>query len=434
MTKESPPARDRVRIEQIVYPGRSLARRRGKVVFTDEGLPGELVEVEITRDRKDFSEARTVGVLEPSAHRRDPRCEHYRVCAPYQILDYGFQVEVKQKQAEDMLGSRLGPGPGRWTVKPSPRPWGYRNRARFHLLGKPGALSLAYNRPGSVEDYVPVSACFLISDRMNGFLASALRILNSSRTIEVRDIEVRETASGSELLLVLTGNKLRPDSLPPSIVPELRKDFPLSGLVWLSESRSCISETIVSGSGYIDEEAGGVHYRLGARSFFQVNRFLLEDALTEVRRAAAESGAGRIADLYCGVGTFGLALAAGAVDVQGVESDPVNAELLLQNVRRNGLSNFTVRPGTAEDWIGRVLAGKPDLVLVDPPRRGLGPRVTRPLTQSPPPRLVYLSCDPATLGRDLESLRSVYALSRATVFDFFPQTPHIETLIVLDRR
>ncbi len=434
MADESSPLRDRVRIERVVYPGRSLARRRGKVIFTDEGLPGELVEVEITRDRADFSEARTVGVLEPSVDRREPRCEHYRACSPYQVMDYGLQVEIKRRQVGDMLGPRLGLDPGVWTVKPSPQPWGYRNRARFHLMGKPGALTLAYNSPGSVRDYVPVGTCSLVSDRMNELLTSALRILNASRTTTVRDIEARETGSGSELLLVLAGGKFRTDALPRSLVPELKKHFPLRGLVWLAETRSRVMETIVHGLGYIEEQAGGVRYRLGARSFFQVNRFLLEDVLTEVRRVAAESGARRVADLYCGVGTFGLALAAGAEDVQGVESDPVNTALLSQNIQRNGIANFTVRQGTAEEWISRVLAGKPDLVMVDPPRKGLGSLITGPLVQSPPPRLLYLSCDPATLGRDLKSLRNAYSLRRAEVFDFFPQTPHIETLVVLERR
>jgi 23S rRNA (uracil1939-C5)-methyltransferase len=434
MTKASHPVRDRVRIEQVVFPGRSLARREGKVLFTDEGLPGEQVEVEIIKDRNDFSEGRTVSVLEPSALRREPRCEHYKTCGIYQVMDYGFQVEIKRKQLGDILGSRLGLGPEVWTTHPSPRPWGYRNRARFHLLGKPGGLTLAYNQPGSRRNYVSVRACSLVSDRMNELLNAALRILNASRTEAVRDIEVRETASGSELLLILMGSGRGADVSPPSLVPELKNRFPLRGVVWLSEGRSRISETIIHGLGYINEEVGGLRYRLGARSFFQVNRFLLPDALTEVKRAAAEAGVRRIADLYCGVGTFGLALAIGAEDVQGVEPDPLNTAFLLENVGRNRLTNVTVRAGTAEEWIGRILSEKPDLVMVDPPRRGLGRSVIGALVQSPPPRLLYMSCDPATLARDLKTLLKVYALARAAVFDFFPQTPHIETLCVLDRR
>ncbi len=424
----------RVRVEDVVYPGKALARREGKALFTDEGLPGELIEVVVLKEKTGHIEATTVDVVEPSPRRRGPRCEHYRACSPYQVMEDAFQLEIKHRQLQEILGRRLGSAAPVVEVRPSPRTWGYRNRVRFHLLGRPGGLSLAYNIPGSDRDYVALEHCHLISEQMGAVLTAALDVLNESGTAGIEDIEVREPGAGGEVLLVLAGAGLGADRLPPALGPELKKRFPLSGVVALARSRSGTQETTVYGRDFVEETAGAVVYRLGARSFFQVNRFLIEEALETARELAGGLGRARVADLYCGVGTFGLALAGRVAAVEGVESDPANLGFLARNIRANGVSNFLIRAGTAEDWIGKVLAGRPDLVLVDPPRRGLGPRITDPLLASPPPRVLYLSCDPSTLVRDLVPLATRFDLRRVMLFDFFPQTPHIETLCWLERR
>jgi 23S rRNA (uracil1939-C5)-methyltransferase len=403
------------------------------VVFTDEGLPGELVEVRVTKERPNYIEGRTERVVEASPRRRPARCGHYKACSPYQVIDHPFQIEVKTRQVEELLGRGLGIGPVSPAVKPSPEIWGYRNKARFHLIGREGHLAPAYHEPDSTRTYVRVESCHLISERMNGLLAAALEMLNAARVTAVRDIEVKETADGGEMLLVLSGAKYSKTALPAALGPSLKKRFPLGGIVWLTENGERVSEVILGGKDFIEEKAGGLTYRLGARSFFQVNRFLLEDTLGLVCGAAAEAGARRIADLYCGLGTFGLALAAGAEEVWGVESDPANIAFLQQNVRLNKADNFRLGRGTAEDWAGRILAEQPDLVIVDPPRKGLGPRVVGPILQSPPPWLFYLSCDPATLVRDIKGLLTRYKLERLWLLDFFPHTPHIETLSLLAR-
>jgi 23S rRNA (uracil1939-C5)-methyltransferase len=433
MPDESGPPSFSVRIEKIVYPGRSLAGHRGKVVFTDEGLPGELVEVTVTKERPNYLEARTVLVQEASPQRRPARCDHYRACSPYQVIDYPLQTELKTGQVQDLLGRQLGVEPGAMAVKPSPEIWGYRNKARFHLIGREGHLAPAYHEPDSTRSYVPVGTCHLISERMNGLLASALELLNAAKVTAVKEVEVKETADGGEMLLILAGKKFTRAAVPATLGPKLKKLFPLCGLIWLTETGERTAEVILHGRDFLQERAGGLAYRIGARSFFQVNRFMLEETLGLIRTAAREAGARRIADLYCGLGTFGLALAAGAEEVWGVESDPGNIAFLEQNVRLNKADNFHLGRGTTEEWAGRILAGKPDLVIVDPPRKGLGPRVVGPILKSPPPWLFYLSCDPATLARDLKSLLTRYKLERLWLLDFFPHTPHIETLSLLAR-
>ncbi len=434
MSPDVPRLHFRVRVEDVVYPGRALARREGKALFTDEGLPGELVEVAVLKEKTGHIEAATIDIVEPSPRRRIPRCQHYRACSAYQVMEDGLQIEIKRRQLEGILGRRLGSAAPAVEVKPSPRTWGYRNRGRFHLVGEPGSLSLAYNVPGSDRDHVALEHCHLVSDAMAALLTAALGALNESRAAGIDDIEVREAGSGGEMLLTLSGGRFEADRLPPGLGPELAKRFPLSGIVWLTRSRSGDRESVVSGRDYVEEKAGGIVYRYGARSFFQVNRFLLGDALETTRELAGSLGRGRVADLYCGVGTFGLALAGSVSAVEGVESDRANLAFLARNIQANGVDNFLIRSGTAEDWIGKVLAARPDVVMVDPPRRGLGTPITNPLLASPPPRILYLSCDPSTLVRDLVPLATRYDIRRAILFDFFPQTPHIETLCWLERR
>lgn len=434
MSPDFPRVHLRVRVEDVVYPGRALARREGKALFTDEGLPGELVEVEVLKEKAGHIEAATIDIVEPSSRRRLPRCEHYRACSAYQVMEDDLQLEIKGRQLEGILGRRLGPAAPAVEVRPSPMTWGYRNRVRFHLVGDPGSLSLAYNVPGSDRDYVALERCHLISDPMAALLAATLGLLNESRTAGIEDIEVREAGSGGEMLLTLSGGKFEKDRLPPGLGPGLAKRFPLSGVIWLTRSGSGDRGTLIFGRDHVEDRAGGIVYRLGPRSFFQANRFLLEDAVKTTRELVGSPGRGRVADLYCGVGTFGLALAGRVAAVEGVESDPANLGFLALNIRANGVSNFLIRAGTAEDWIGKVLAARPDVVLMDPPRRGLGTRITNPLLASPPPRILYLSCDPSTLVRDLVPLATRYDIRRAILFDFFPQTPHIETLCWLERR
>lgn len=423
-----------VRIDKVVYPGRSLARYQGKALFSDEGLPGELVQVKVLKERPGFIEARTVSILEASDKRREPRCEHYRVCSPYQVMDYAFQTELKRSQVAEILGHELGLEAGLLTLKASPETWGYRNKARFRLIGREGRLSLAYHEPDSPREHVPVRSCFLLSERMNGLLDAALALLNKARVTAVKEVEVRESSRLGDLLLILSGDRYKKGILPGSFATELKRSFSPAGVLWQTSAGRSGPDVILSGKDFIEDKVGGLTYRLGGRSFFQVNRFLLEETVGEVRDIALRAEARRIADLYCGLGTFGLALAGGAEEVWGVEQDPTNVGFLGQNIRLNGIDNFAIRSGPAEEWLERTLAWKPDLVMVDPPRKGLGPRITGPFQKAPPPRLLYLSCDPATLVRDLKSLLRVFVLERMTIYDFFPHTPHIETLSMLVRR
>jgi 23S rRNA (uracil1939-C5)-methyltransferase len=192
----------RIDIRKIVYPGRRLGLAEGKVVFTDRGLPGESVEVEVFKDRKSYAEARTLRVLEPSPSRVEPRCGHFLACSPYQDMDYGLELEVKRGQVEEIMSRELKRPFENLPVTPSPEVWGYRNRIRLRVWREGGAARFVYNEPGEQESFVTVDRCHLVPDRVNDILARTLELIEGAPFPSVTGVEVRTSRSSGQSLLV----------------------------------------------------------------------------------------------------------------------------------------------------------------------------------------------------------------------------------------
>jgi len=421
-------------IKKIVYPGRSLAETGGKVVFTDEGLPGEIVDADVIREKTSYIEARTTGIIERSPRRTEPRCNHWKACSPWQVMDYGLQLEVKKGQVEEILARELRIGVAGIEIVPSPKVWGYRNRARFHVLREGGEARAAYHEPGEESEFIPTGACHLLPDAMNALGADILDAVNAFELRAITDIEIRRSSADGRMLAVF---EFGPAADPAEIrraFGGLRDRFPVAGIVGLVRDRTRIREVSILGKSFLEDEADGARFRIGPRSFFQVNGDMLGAAAGEMRRLAAAVGEPRIADLYCGVGTFGILLAPGAKEVFGVESDPENLRFLEHNLRANRVGNYAVCEGTSEEWIGELLEKGVDVVVLDPPRKGADPSIVRSLAEKPAGTILYLSCNPATLARDLKGLLPAYELAEVKIFDFFHHTPHIETLAVLKSR
>jgi len=423
-----------LKINKIVYPGRRLALDQGKVVFTDRGLPGETVEVEIVRDRKTFAEGRTKSILERSASRVEPRCGHFLACSPYQDIDYETQLSVKKAQVEEIVNRELKLKLERLTVTPSPEIWGYRNRIRLRILREDGQARAFYHEPGEETAFLPVDRCYLVSDRTNDLVTELLGFINREEWEAVSGLEVRESRSRGRLLAVIHLESASRIEEMAGKMAGLHDRFPLSGIVGLVREGQRIREETLGGVARLEEEIRGTRYRIGARSFFQVNVGILEKVLDDLKETLRDfSGAG-IADLYCGLGTFGLFLAGDAREVFGVEPDPANMPFLRKNMSLNRAGNFTVCEGTSEEWLPSLLERDIGVVILDPPRKGVDTGMLRELAASGVPLVLYLSCNPTTLARDLKTLLTAYEISGLKIYDFFPHTPHIETLAVLRRR
>lgn len=424
----------RLTIDKLVYPGRSLAVLDGKVVFTDDGLPGEIVEAESVGDRKNFIEARTLRIVRPSPDRVAPRCPHYRTCSPYQSMAYKAQIKAKRSQLAEILAGLPGPRGEEIDFVPSPDIWHYRNKARFTVIREGAAARFAYNVPGSRDAYVSVEECHLVSRPITDLLAAVREIIQGGGFRTLAEVEARVHGAGNELLLNLFWSAAPPPREIDALVTGLAGRFPIAGIVSLRKAGKGWKESLEWGGGVLEEEIGGTRYRIGARSFFQVNVGMLALVLREISTRGKFRGTERLADLYCGVGTFGLALAGSVKEVLGIESEAANISFLRRNIALNKVANFRIFEGPAEKWAPTVLAGRMDAVIFDPPRRGLEPRIVTGLLASAAFRVFYLSCNPTTLARDLKALSAAYALKFVRGYDFFPHTPHIEALALLERR
>jgi len=387
-----------VRIEKLVYGGDGLGRLQGRVVLVPFVLPGETVRVEIERERPGLLQARLLEVISPAAERTEPPCPYFGRCGGcrYQHAGYEFQLAQKGAILEEVL-RRVGKfEPPRPDALAGP-PFQYRNRAQFHIQRR----AIGYFEFGS-HRLCPVEQCPLCSPALNQALEALRGLLRDARFPRfVRSIELFTNQTEVQLN-VLDAER-----------PVARRFFE-----W------CAQHIPGAAAGALDYPAGGDLFRVGHSSFFQVNRFLIE-ALVE--RALSGAQGETALDLYAGVGLFSLPLARRFRRVTAVESSRSAVQDFEFNAARAGVP-AEVKQSSVERFL-QSLAQPPDFLLADPPRSGLGQRVVRELLRLRPPRLVIVSCDPATLARDLAPLLAeAYQIQRLTLVDLFPQTAHIETV------
>jgi 23S rRNA (uracil1939-C5)-methyltransferase len=388
-----------VSIEKWVYGGRGLGRPDGLVTLVPFVLPGELVRVRGQRKRHGFVEAALAEVLSPSPERTQPACPYFARCGGchYQHASHAFQVAQKLEVLRDVFRrvGKLDAPEEIGTI--SAEPWEYRNRAQFHLAG--GAIG--YQEAGS-NRLCPVERCPISSPSINRAL-DALRQMTRDRRFPrfLRTIELFTNESEVQV------NVLEADR------PVARSFFD-----WCAENIPGAT------AGWLEYPAAGHTFRVSHRSFFQVNRFLI-DELVSCALDGAEGGSA--VDLYAGVGLFSLALAHRFRAVTAVERGASAAGDLEFNAARASLA-VKVERCAAETYLER-LEQPPDFVLADPPRAGLGTTVVRQLLRLRPSRLAIVACDPATLARDLQHLTAGgYELRQLTLVDLFPHTYHIETV------
>lgn len=406
-----------VTIEKLVYGGSGLARvpvgqavppvpatgKTARVVLVPFVLPGETVRVAVASEKPGLLEANLAEVIRPAESRVDPSCPFFYRCGgcQYQHIDYAAQVEHKREIVRDTL-RRIAKLEAPETIESlAAEPWGYRNRTQFHTDGS----SIGYFGFGS-RHLVPVDRCPISSPKINDTLAELVRMTNDRRWPRfVRTFEVFTNEKDVQINVRESGQ------------PVARRFFD-----WCAERIPGFAP------GAIEYAAAGERYRVGGGSFFQVNRFLIDPL---VERALARGAGVSALDLYAGVGLFSLPLARRFERVAAVESSAAAVRDLKHNAEAAGVS-IEVHQASAESFLDE-LPEAPDFVLADPPRAGLGKFAVRALARLKPRRLTIVSCDPATLARDLAALTAAgYRIERFTVVDLFPQTFHIETVVHLE--
>lgn len=417
--------------KKIVGEGKALGRSEGKVVFCYGVLPEETARVRVTFEKKNFAEAELIEIVTPSPKRVAPKEDHYLSCSPWQVMEYGFQCEIKKGLIEDLLYQttketiRLDKFYGAKEI------FGYRTKIEYSFTGEPGALSFAFHKRGNyLEKYLLPEGCALMSPATNAVALKILETLNSLKfsTADLKTLIIREAKTPGSRVAALYMKR------EDIVLPEMKFDGLNGFLAIYSNPLSSVSQVdgIVNswGDDFVTEEILGSKFSYGFDCFFQNNIELFSEALKEIRAAAFKCG--KLVDLYSGVGVIGLTLRDLAEKVIAVEASPNSAKYAALNAQANGASNFEMVCSMSEK-ADECLFGGTDILVLDPPRAGLHNKVIKCIMEILPKRIIYLSCNPITQGRDAAFFLEKYKIVRSAGFDFYPNTPHSETLLVFER-
>lgn len=398
----------------LSYGGDAIGRLAdGRLVFAPFGLPGERVRLRVVEEKSRFARGEVVEVLDPAPERIAPRCPHYRACGGchYQHMSYSAQVEAKTAILAEQLARMAGmKGAPVQTGLPAPQPWNYRNHVQFQLAagGKLGYYTT--NQRG----VLPIRECHLPEAPINQLWPQLeLEPLPGLERVAIR------LGSGEDLMVVLQSR----DPQPPELSVE---ELPVS-VVHSSPGGTLL----LAGSGHTIVQVKGRDFVVSAESFFQVNTAMADAMVEHVLEHLPLEGRPFIIDAYSGVGLFSAFLAPYARRLAAIESSPSACEDFAYNL--DEFDHVELYEAPAEEALA-FLDGPADILLVDPPRSGLGKVVLEAVLRLQPGRLVYISCDPATLARDARGLtQGGYRLERITPFDLFPQTYHVESISFWER-
>jgi 23S rRNA (uracil1939-C5)-methyltransferase len=432
----------RLQIEKAVYGGAGLAHQTeghdtGRAVFVPFILPGEVVEARLLKRKDSFEEASLIEVLTASKDRVEPACAHFGQCGGchYQHGSYSAQIQMKVAILRETL-ERAGLNELPAIRVHTNEPWAYRNRARLRITEFDGNLRVGYNRPSS-NDFLPIQECPILAPLLwkaaEGILQVAAEDSSMTRWLRnAAEVEFFTSRDEKKLQISIFMKKELP-GLPvlcekvQKLIPELA-GASTSLLASTGPRPTKATRTIETwGSEGLIYSAAGEDYWVSRGGFFQINRFLV-DELVEIVTGARH---GAVAwDLYAGVGLFSRALARAFRQVVAVEAAASDLSTSFK-----GPNKRAIQATTLQFLRGAVIQReRPELIVMDPPRAGVGADVCALLNQISAPEIVYVSCDPVTLARDLRSLaRARYELAELHMVDMFPQTFHLETVAVLRR-
>jgi len=442
---------------KLVYGGSALGHHKGRPVLVSGALPGERVEVEPLHQAKGVVHGRVFEVLTPTSERIEPPCPYFGRCGGchYQHLEASRQLEVKQEILRETL-RRIGHI--NWTgeiITRAAEPWHYRNQVQLKMRPAPdGRAALGFFEAES-RRLVPIEACLICSPRLNEVIRELNQPEWTARLGRHREVELRADNRDEDVMIVLTGNvdeeseRLAQDCL--SRLPGVVSVAIAPGPDWGGEEvgagpqrrsrrtrpRGEPAASKVYGKPRLAYEVGAFRYEISPGSFFQSSRFLLRHFVDTIAggdgSSAMQAPATLALDLYAGVGLLTFPLARRFNQVMAVEESRTAAADLTRNAAANRVSNVHTVGASAAEFLRRYAQAPPELVVLDPPRAGAEASVLRRITEIAPDRIHYASCSPPTLARDLAYLLGHgYGLEFLELFDFFPQTFHLETVAKLN--
>ena len=455
-------------VNGIADKGRGLLRGEdGRVIFVENAIPGDVVDVRVTKKKKDYLIATPTRLVTPSPDRTEAFCQHYGVCGgcKWQHVQYDKQLAYKHEVVETAL-RRIGKVSADVFLPPlaAPTTRRYRNKLEFSFCNKrwlqPEELNnpdvsayedvLGFHRAGAFDKIVNITECHLMEEPVNP-IRNRMREIAHAQELDfydvrqntgyLRNVVMRRTSLGQWMLIVVVNEDV-PERLR-TYLDAILAEFPtITSLYYCINTK--VNDFILDlpieryhGTERIEERLGDVRFTIGPKSFFQTNTGQAKNLYDEVLRFAALSGTENVYDLYTGIGSIALYAAQAAGHVVGVEEIPAAIEDARANQALNGIDNCTFYAGDVKDILTTEFAerhGKPDLVITDPPRAGMHERVVRMLLELAAPRIVYVSCNPATQARDIGILSEAYDVKQIRTVDMFPHTYHVESIALLELR
>jgi len=440
-------------IDDLAFGGEGVGRADGYVLFVRGGLPGDQIKARVVEARSRFGRAVIESIEKPSPDRVDAPCVYFGRCGGCRLqhLAYGAQLSFKEKQVRDCL-ERIG-GLGEFELRPilaAPDPYGYRNKMEFTIVQGAAAPEIGLHQADRYDVVLDIERCHLQSETMN-ILLRELRAQSRARGLSVYDQDsgvgllrfatMREGRRTGEAMLNIVAAAPDVETLTP-VAEQLRARVPALASVVLNVNAKKASvavgteEHLLVGRDHIRESLGGLTFQVSASSFFQTNTVQAERLFGVVESACELDGSETVMDLYSGTGAISLLLARHSRWVYGIEVSSAAVADAVRNARENGIENCTFLPGEVRHVLPTLMRDgvRADVVVADPPRAGFHPKALNALAALGPARLVYVSCNPSTLARDVSDLvRQGYRLEWVEPVDMFPQTPHIEAVARLRR-
>ncbi len=468
MRKRKPlPLIENVKVEDFAAEGKAIARIDGKVLFIPLAMPGDVVDVQVRRRRKSYMEGDIVAFHKYSPQREKPFCNHFGLCGgcKWQHIPYDLQLGLKQKQVEDQL-VRIGKLdiPEISPIIGSKHTKGYRNKLEFTFSSSRWLTQeeikstqevkqypvLGFHVPGRFDKVFHVSHCHLQPEPSN-----AIRLAVSDFARErnmsffnlreghgfLRNLIIRTSSTGEVMVLLVVAEPNISDI--EDILQHLKEKFPtVTSLMYVVNNKpnSTIYDLDVvtyAGNPFIRERMDGLEFRVGPKSFYQTNSEQAHELYKVAREFAGLTGKELVYDLYTGTGTIALFLAQNCSRIVGVESVPEAIDDAKLNAELNGIKNASFVVGDMKDIFSTAFFqehGYPDVIVLDPPRAGIHPKVADKLKEAQPERIVYVSCNPASQARDLSLLVDAYEIVKIQPVDMFPQTHHVENVVLLEKR
>lgn len=471
MRKKKSPILTDVQVERYAAGGKSVARLDGKVVFIEGAVPGDVVDVRLSKNKKDWAEGKAIRIKSFSPDREKPFCSHFGVCGgcKWQMLPYAKQLEYKQEEVEQQM-KRIGKVelPVMQPIAGAQQTTHYRNKLEFTFSsrryftdaeiagmempedgprGLPAIPALGFHVPGSFDKVIDIDTCYLQHEPSN-------RIRNAVREYALekgysfydirnhvgllRNLMVRRCDSGDLMVNLVFGEEDM--AVVEDMLSFLKDRFPeITSLFYtinrkFNDSLHDQEPLLYHGQPYAIERLGGLQFKVGPKSFFQTNTGQAEVLYSITREFAELTGKEVVYDLYCGTGSIGIFVSDQAAQVIGVELIPEAIADAEANALLNGIGNTRFFAGDVADICNDSFFashGRPDVIITDPPRAGMHEKLVRQILDMAAPVVVYVSCNPATQARDLTLLSEKYEVTAIRPVDMFPHTHHIENVVQL---